>query len=128
MKLRVALSTVLFAGLLSACGPKMQTDYHLTPPEDKGGVACTFHCESEKRDVEQDDDSEYQRCRDDAEEAFEICQEDNEYRRKDDREICIRRYCPKPKEQHCLSAFHRCYEECGGRVDSETYCVANCDQ
>ncbi len=116
-----------FYVLCSGCGPKMKTMYHLTPPDSAGGGVCTGQCENARYQCERNDDEDYRRCKDRAEDDYERCKDNNEYRRKKDQEYCVRQYCAKPKEEHCLDRYHSCYESCGGRVTSETVCVANCN-
>lgn len=123
---QLSLLALLFS--VVSCGPQMQTNYQYFPPENPQGQACIFQCENSRMQCQHIQDMEYQRCQDRAEDRYQRCEDSNEYRRKDDKQYCYREYCSSPDGERCDNSYRSCYQSCGGRVTSETVCVANCDK
>ncbi len=125
----VAFVAVLIAIFFTGCGPIYDTQYTFDPPEGGSGRACVAQCETSKFQCEQLEEMKADRCRDRAEREAEQCR--NRVYWKEGREPkwyeCGTDSCSTDAEK-CESRYRSCYQTCGGRVRSETRCVANCDQ
>ena len=117
-----------------SCSPVYKTNYSFTPPKTQTGKACIFQCENNKLQCEQLEEMRYERCLFRADREYERCERNKRYRYKSDgkRECiencwCSKGHC-KVNKEICESRYRSCYQTCGGRVDSETICVSNCEK
>lgn len=123
------LLLMLVALPLTACGPMYDTFYTFTPPETASGQQCLMQCEHLKMQCRSMEEMRVDACEERSRWAQERCRDDI-YRRKH-REPkwheCGSESCTADLER-CEASYRSCYQSCGGRVTSETRCVANCDQ
>lgn len=134
--------TMLPVLLLAACGPRFETQYSLTPPPDSlTSRQCLQSCEFQRQQCQQLADSRYQLCQSQAELRYDRCQDaaDYDYQRclylrpdnpgscRRPSGYCFRDYCARD-DANCDELYRSCYASCGGRVESRTVCVANCDE
>jgi len=128
---RIGRFLAIVIGVFSAagCGPMYQTDYNLVPPKTESGRACTYHCDTTKLQCRQIEQLRVDRCEMQAREDQRICE--NQIRWDKGRSPkwyeCGGSSCSADNEQ-CEAQYRSCYQSCGGRVESTTRCVANCDQ
>lgn len=123
----VALAAAV--ALLSGCGPIYDTQYTFIPPDDGNGRACVYQCENGKQQCEELEELKEESCEERAEAEYARCEE-RIYRRKgrDPKwNECYRESCSSDSER-CETNYRSCYQSCGGKVNAETVCVANCDQ
>ncbi len=117
----------LFPGFLISCGPIYDTQYSYFPPESSEGRACIFQCENSRSQCQELEHYRNQDCERRSTYDYERCRDDIRYRY--DREPkwneCSESSC-SADEERCDSQFRYCYQSCGGRVDAQTVCVANC--
>jgi hypothetical protein len=124
-------SFFLFLGLISlnGCGPMYNTEYSLVPPKSESGRACTYHCDSGKMQCRQIEELRVDRCQIQAREDDREC----EARIRWDKGRSPKWYecgsssCTADYDQ-CDAQYRSCFQSCGGRVETTTRCVANCDQ
>ncbi|NOT83782.1 MAG: hypothetical protein HOP02_03165 [Methylococcaceae bacterium] len=130
------LAIILLVILIQACAnPKYQTFYNYDPPTTAEGRACTFQCENTKMQCEQVDQMRLANCQDRAELNFQRCTDraQAEYDRckASGQKYCIADYCREEtcnNNGQCENQYRRCFSICGGKVTSETRCVANCER
>ena len=107
-----------------ATGPVYRTSYFYTPPETPEGKACVYQCEFSKIQCEELEDLKKELCEEKAELKYERCMLD-----KKEGEYCSNeRWQCSANSRRCETMYRSCYQACGGRVESETECVGNCDQ
>jgi len=119
----------IFFAFLVGCGPLYQTDYVFTPPKSSGGVSCTYQCETVKSQCEQIEELEAERCESYSQSEQDSCEADIRYRKNREPKWyeCVPDSCSVDKEK-CETNYRTCYQSCGGRVETVTRCVANCDK
>lgn len=128
--------------LVAACGPRYETRYRYTaPPDSPDSRQCLQSCEFQRQQCLVIEDNRYQLCTLQAANDAYRCQAEARYdydrclRYHDDQpERCHyqRGFCPQRAcwrdDRHCGELYRSCYVACGGSVESETMCVANCDE
>jgi len=122
--------------LLQACAsPLYQTFYSYDPPDTPEGKACIFQCENTRMQCEQLDDMRNNNCEQRAEMKYETCKQKAEIAyekcKSSGGKYCIEGWCNKEtcsSTNQCVNQYQRCYSTCGGRVTSETRCVAHCEK
>lgn len=122
----LALLVVL---LLGACGPVYNTEYTFSPPKSETGRSCTYHCDTNKFQCRQIEDMHAQRCQEQAYWEQQRCEAEI-YRNKgrDPKWYeCGTSSCSADYDR-CEEQYRACYQSCGGKVESVTRCVANCEQ
>ncbi|WP_339862906.1 hypothetical protein [Paremcibacter congregatus] len=146
MKLPLKFCLVL-AGLLglSACGgPRYQTVYDYTPPTDGQGRMCLNQCLDSKTYCERSGqqvqleqkkvclteesaraDAEFHHYMREMKQAGEKIEKDyyDFYR-----DYSCNRYDGRRSDPSCEVNYRACYQNCGGEVRAQTFCVANCDE
>jgi hypothetical protein len=130
MRAFVALAVaggVMIAGI--GCGPVYNTEYQFSPPDSDAGRACVFQCENSRQQCRQLEEYRADDCQRRASWDQQRC-EDDIYRRKG-REPkwyeCGSESCSADYDR-CDESYRSCYQSCGGKVNAETRCVANCDK
>jgi hypothetical protein len=115
--------------LLTSCGPVYNTEYSYTPPKSLEGRSCINQCEYSKIQCEELENLRERECESRAELEYDRCRRDiyNSKKREPKWSECSRSSC-STDEERCERLYRSCYQACGGRVDSRTVCVANCDQ
>jgi hypothetical protein len=139
------IAAAVAAALLVACSPRYQTFTSYMPPPDDGGQQCLAQCSSARQTCRQSGQTVVQQCRSQAQTeahletvrrlaAYSIQLE----RRGDTGETPDLPGPASPNygrcdgeaagiEQQCKADYDLCYQNCGGRVDYTTHCIANCD-
>ncbi len=129
------LAVTLLAFIQGCASPKYETFYDFQPPQTSEGRACIFQCENTKMQCEQLDqmriancgdraDIDFQRCTDRAKAEYDRCKASG-------KQYCAEARCEKTtcsSSGQCDTQYQRCYTTCGGKVTSETRCVANCEK
>ena len=115
--------------LLGACGPIYDTQYRFTPPESGQGVSCIYQCENSKLQCRQLEEYRADDCTRRAQYEAQRCEADiwRQKGRAPKWYECGSSSC-SPEYDRCETQYRSCYQSCGGRVDAQTVCVANCDQ
>ncbi len=113
--------------LLSACGPQYSTTYSYIRPATGQGQSCAFQCENSRLQCRQNEELKYENCQSKnhtRQLSYDLCVEKNGKKK------CsypTTSFCNKAYKQ-CKAAYNQCYTTCGGKVNSKTECVANCDK
>jgi hypothetical protein len=137
-----ALALFLILTLLAACGPRFETRYSYTaPPESPQSRQCLQGCEFQRQQCLIIADNRYQICELEARDEAAECAADARYdyrrclrRNQDDPEACQyrRAFCPRRAcwrdAGNCDELYRACYVACGGSIQAETVCTANCDE
>lgn len=124
---------VAVATTVLACGPVYKTDYTFFPPERESGRTCVMQCENSKMQCRQLVQLRHDSCRQQAETAYYLCEASRRYRiDSKGKQKCIENcYCSREScsedYEPCDSQYRSCYQTCGGKVTSRTYCVSNCE-
>lgn len=119
--LGLAVSALVIAAL-SGCGRYAKTEYVMTPPSSPEGQMCVLKCE---RDRKQCLDNEYLQQKN--------CEHHNRMVRLEF-ERCIASGatncyhasalpCPQPRLDRCENEQRRCFQSCGGQVDTREVCT-----
>jgi hypothetical protein len=126
---KLALLQVVVLTLVTSCGPVYDTNYSFSPPRSAEGRSCIFQCEQSKLQCQQIEDLEASRCRDFAQREERRCRDDIRYNenRTPKWYECSSESCSSDYER-CETMHRACYQSCGGEVNVNTNCVANCDQ
>lgn len=122
------LSSLLF---LAGCGPIYDTRYDLLAPTDDAGRFCVVECERMSSDCRRAEERKHERCeRDNREQKseYERC------RRKHGENAnkhCgfnapVGSYCPSANVSGCDRDYRRCFQNCGGEIQTHQVCVFNC--
>ena len=114
---------------LNACGPIYDTNYKFTPPTNPQGKRCTEQCPEIKEE-----------CLELEEIRKEDCDEINRRHVEDCTEKLAREKNRGPKwtecgnirgcgisQEKCEEAYRSCYRSCGGQIQAEKVCIANCE-
>ncbi len=129
MKVVIRIAFVSAALALSSCGPIYDTVYDFTPPESNAGRACIYQCENSRGQCRQLEEYRADDCERRSDYEVERCE--REIWRRKGREPkwyeCGGESCSANLDR-CDEQYRSCYQSCGGRIRSETRCVANCDQ
>jgi hypothetical protein len=125
------LILLIFAMLLTACGPIYKNSYFYQAPATSQGQACIDTCIAKKKNCES---------------ACSLKDQDCRMKARQEAYFNYKNYLEKQKAQglpkksvgdfdygyfhcghacDCVSAFNSCYESCGGTVSSKKVCV-NC--
>lgn len=104
----------------AACAPRFRTFYTHSPPDDDKGKSCVFQCENTKLQCEMLEDTKEQNCEMREQMDYDKC-------RSNPKNYCYKKSCGNDKER-CDSQYDSCFQVCGGKITSETRCVANCDK
>ncbi|HLT01164.1 MAG TPA: hypothetical protein VK001_03255 [Geminicoccaceae bacterium] len=147
MRVSALLPIAVLAGLLLfGCSPRYQTFTSYTPPADEAGRQCLLQCSSLRQTCRRDGEPRIEQCRREAQTAAHL----ETVRRAAAYTIDLERYgnegygapeLPGPAspdyarcdaeaadvEYRCRADYDLCYQNCGGRVEYTTHCVANCD-
>lgn len=142
--------------VLAGCSsdPVYRTSYQLTEPATLAGRQCTTQCETNRMLCQQNASAEQAQCRqraqDDAKDCKRRARSDynncmsqsrygGSYRASMERSCrsilqsstmqCDSRYdrCELDTTQ-CDTGYRSCFATCGGKVDKQVRCVANCDK
>jgi hypothetical protein len=121
--------------LLAACSPIYTTDYSFDPPPSNTGRTCVLQCENSKLLCDQLVESRYDSCLQRAELQYQSCESRKIYKIDYDSGntkcvqncYCYRDSCSKD-ETTCGTQYRTCYQTCGGKVTSKTYCTSNCEE
>lgn len=134
MKIIHVFLLILTLSLL-ACSPVYKTDYTFIPPERESGRTCILQCENSKLLCEQLQDTKYNSCLQRAELNYQSCESRKIYRidyKSGDTKCVENCYCYRSScsrdEKTCGTQYRGCYQTCGGKVRSKTYCVSNCEE
>lgn len=124
---KIFLTFLFFA--VSACGPQFSTEYILTPPKSQSGQNCLFQCETIKQQCFQIEDSEYYRCEDRSRQENYDCEYNIRITKNREPKWyeCGGETCSRDNER-CENSYRSCYQSCGGKVETVTRCVSNCEQ
>ena len=103
-----------------ACGPayRTQTDYY--PPADANGRASVSQCEVTRMQCEQLEDMKARECQRKADERYDACVAGQG-------KYCYRETCSVDAGR-CKTQYDRCFVLAGGRLESNTVCVARCPE
>ena len=116
--------------LLAGCGPIYDTRYDLIAPTDDAGRFCTVECERISSDCRQAAERKQERCERDNREAkseYESCRrKHSENANKRCGSSAPNNYCASPQLAGCDSDYRRCFQNCGGEVQTHQVCVFNC--
>lgn len=120
------LSLVL---IIVGCGPIYETRYNFVPPTEPHSAVCLTHCYTGKIQCQQLEQVQLDNCENRAERERYRCEW--QIRRDKKREPkwyeCGGSHC-SVDEERCEANYRSCYQACGGQVNSEQVCVANCKQ
>ena len=129
-KLASIIALVLLA---TSCAPQYSTRYHFFPPEHFEGRVCINNCLSNKTSCNQQAQMLEQNCKNSSglENFANILVNSNkekaeEYRNYYENE---KRKCASKRrraESECGEYYRDCYTNCGGAIQTETYCSAFC--
>ena len=135
------LFSILLLALVAGCGPQYETRYVYTAPADSlESRQCLQNCEFQRQQCMVLADNNQQLCEMQARNEEYQCQAEARYyyarcvdRNPDNPERC--RYphvfCPQRScwrnDGRCEDLYRSCYTACGGSIQSETVCTANCD-
>ena len=130
----VAFFCLLSVSLI-ACGPVYHTDYTFDPPGSQSGRTCVLQCDNSKLLCDQLTESRYDSCLQRAELQYQSCESRKIYRidyesgktKCVENCYCYRESCSRDEET-CDKQYRSCYQTCGGKVTSRTYCVSNCEE
>ncbi len=111
------------------CGPVYRTDYQFTPPSSSTGKVCASNCENSKYQCQQIEQMRADQCQDRARLEMQRCEDNVRWRegREPKWYECGMDSCSADTER-CESQYRSCFTACGGKVDAQTICVANCEQ
>lgn len=123
------LNKLIYLSFLAtvSCGPIYDTKYNFIPPTSSEGRACIFQCENSRSQCIELENYRNQDCQQRSDYDQRRCEDDIRYRegREPKWYECGSNSCSVDQER-CESQFRYCYQSCGGRVDAQTVCVANC--
>ena len=122
-----SLFYIFLINFIIGCGPIYNTEYVFSPPESATGRTCTFHCETMRGQCLQLEQVKAQQCESYSQREQDYCEYN--IRVSKDREPkwyeCVPESCNVDSER-CEQSYRSCYQSCGGRVETVTRCVANC--
>lgn len=131
----IAILSTLF---LLGCGPmppKYDTFHSYVPPKGSEAKSCLFQCTMTETQCEQIVQMRLDNCTMRSQTKYNACQvrEQGVYDRcvNSGATGCYVAWCQQDQctsSSSCKTKFNSCYSICGGVVNSETRCVANCDQ
>jgi hypothetical protein len=124
--------------VVAACAPRIRTDYQYVPPQTRQGQMCAQNCLYAKQQCEQTCTMEKSRC-----ESYKNAERQTDYmlhvydRLSEGRSVtkspdytgysktCRREgnYC----NDMCHDNYKHCFVNCGGQINTNTRCLANCD-
>jgi hypothetical protein len=128
--------------MLAACGPQYSTEYRYFPPKDKAAKACAEACLPHKTNCDLACTMQQQQCYQRA--RMQDDMDDFLYRTaywragmgygagmgfgyrtgmySNRSAFCRADVC----FGSCLSTYHQCFTQCGGKIEEHTVCTANC--
>lgn len=132
----------IFAILLTGCGPViveppqpvMQTDTSYVPPKSSGGLMCISACEMARSQCKQTQDMNVYACQRQAHRDYEHCKIQWDREREEGKHhtfldkvltSCELQTC-NPDYSSCDQGYTACYQNCGGKIITNSHCVANC--
>lgn len=143
-------SIAMLAGFTGCSSePVYQTVYNHIRPNGTTGQSCVNACDADRQLCEQrsnaqmdrcnrEADREFRRCQVEKREAYRYCVADLQRQYGNNWKIyesncsnvydpnsCAKSSCYRAGE--CDVTFNRCFIGCGGKIESETRCVRNCD-
>jgi|WetSurMetagenome_2_1015567.scaffolds.fasta_scaffold59558_2 hypothetical protein len=121
MKCFSRISWVILSLLLIGCAPMYKTQYSYNPPKSTTGMMCINNCESNINNCRQMEDMKKSNCEYRTDLDYRMCMD----HKKSDKDSCYRSSCYTDYE-HCTGDYNRCYQGCGGIVNSQQVCVAFC--
>jgi hypothetical protein len=126
----VALVLSLLVAALTGCGPIYTTRYDYIPPTTESGAYCVAQCERNRLDCRRYEDRKSDRCNQDVRAAkadYEDCLSRNnrDIMKCNDRSFGM--LCAAPSYSGCDDDYRRCFQYCGGMVNSHQECALNCD-
>lgn len=115
---------------LATCGPVNQTERILTPPTGPEAQQCVTECNTDRGQCLEKAAERYADCREQQREAyddFRNCRGGTAART--GAVLCLPRatFRCRSRAPRCEAAFEVCYQRCGGKVEKQEVCVANCD-
>ena len=110
----VGLTIAFLCYLSVGCGPIYDTKYSFTLPETPQGKMCVSGCERTKFLCERDENRKQENC---ERQAKRVCEGRRDCYGSPD---CLVDY------SQCESRYRRCYQDCGGTVESRKVCVMGC--
>lgn len=148
MKLFPKFLCLVLLSTLAGCGPlqpEYRTDYHIVPPRTQVGQMCANNCLMAQQNCRQSCQLQHQICvqNDWLSQQHAGDEADRDYRHYMAQRLAqgklikrerssFYRYTPDSDceaercENQCVSDYHICHSNCGGKVIPSTYCVANC--
>jgi hypothetical protein len=117
---RVSLLIVLVAtgAATAGCGPAIpvyRTTYNYVPPTEDTGRTCAVGCENMRTQCSMMLQQQTMMCRNGC---------NMQPRGQDD---CLRRCETGSSDQMCIDQYNRCYQTCGGEVETLRECTAHCE-
>lgn len=103
-----------FILVLAGCSSVYETKYTYTPPKSSNGEICIKDCHAVRLKCYQFIEDEYKK-------------NINNENFKDDKEYI--KFCENERTiniESCDTEYQACYELCGGKVEKEINCIANC--
>lgn len=143
--LRIFIIGIFLSLMLSGCfDPQYETVYDYQPPQDTKGRMCANQCLDSRTYCENTGQQlvlqEKQICLQEEERRAQAEYEDYLAHTKEQGKEPESNYydfyqaysCDyldgSSNEQKCENNYNACYQNCGGQVTSQTFCVANCDE
>lgn len=124
-------------GMLAACGPVYQTDYHMVPPQDAMGRQCSSTCIERAQGCKSQCQTLATQCQYTAEleaknaylEYVTRRQAEGMPIKKSQDDFYSYSSCADPDDckDECDATHRLCHTNCGGQVLERTYCTAFCE-
>lgn len=135
LKIFIAI-TILSAIFLQGCAtPQYDTFHSYVPPKGAEAKSCLFQCSMTETQCEQLSQMRLDNCVARSQNKYDACEarEQAVYDRcvNSGRQDCYKDWCSQDEctaSNTCKTKYNSCYSICGGIVNSETRCVANCDK
>lgn len=135
-KVMGALPLIIVCFGLTSCGPVFKTFYAFEPPKTQTGKNCVNQCNMMKMQCGQLEDQKAANCRQRADSAYQECERAARAEvlacklggnKNCSKPYCSRDICTKNTET-CDNQYRVCFQNCGGKITSETRCIRNCDK
>ena len=119
-----------------SCGPAYRTFYTYVPPKTVVGKGCVSQCNVMKMQCGQLEDQKLANCTQRADTAHRECERAAQAEvlacKLGGNKSCVKPYCARQicVKDHatCDAQYRVCFQNCGGKVTSETRCVARCEK
>jgi hypothetical protein len=120
-------SSAVLLLVLSGCGPIYDTQYSFEPPQSASGPHCIYQCDTTKAQCIELKQMRADSCNERSQRQSYYCTEDirSRYNREPKWYECTEELCSDDTD-FCDDQYRSCYQACGGRVNRETRCIANC--